>query len=71
MSIYWRNMIENVVPQGSDGVIIVFQNECNLTFTFRIYEQEVAYLGCGDKHDPKYNCYLHGWMLLLPFLAAV
>jgi hypothetical protein len=55
MSIYWRNMIENILPPGSDGVVIVFGNECNPTFTFEIFGHEVVYLGRGDQHDTKYD----------------
>jgi hypothetical protein len=55
MSIYWRNMIENILPPGSDGVVIVFENECNPTFTFQIFGPEVVYLGRGDHHDLKYD----------------
>jgi hypothetical protein len=48
-------MIENILPPGSDGVVIVFENECNPTFTFEIFGPEVVYLGRGDQHEPKYD----------------
>jgi hypothetical protein len=63
MSIFWRNMIEDILPPGSDGVIIVFENECNAAFTFQIFGPEVVYLGRGDLHDTKYD-----YMLLSAWL---
>jgi hypothetical protein len=43
------------LPPGSDGIVIVFENECNPTFTYRIDGPSVTYLGRGDHHDPKYD----------------
>ena len=55
MSIYWKDTIKNILPPGSDGVVVVFENECNPTFTFRIDGPDAYYLGQGDGHDPTYD----------------
>jgi hypothetical protein len=55
LSIYWRDFIKNILPTGSDGILVVFENECNPTFTYQINGPTVAYLGAGDFHDAKYN----------------
>jgi hypothetical protein len=35
--------------------VIVFENECNPTFTFQIDGPDVTYVGRGDLHNPKYD----------------
>ena len=36
LSIYWRDMIKDILPLGMDGIVIVFENPCNPTFTYEI-----------------------------------
>jgi hypothetical protein len=55
ISFYWRDMIRNILPPGSNGIVIVFDNECNPSFTYKIYGHLVTYLGTGDFHDPQYD----------------
>lgn len=55
VSIYWRDMIRNILPQGSNGYIAVFENPCNPTFTYEINGPNVVFKGAGDHHDPEYN----------------
>lgn len=54
-SVYWRDMIKNILPQGSNGYLTVFKSPCNPTFTYEINGQAVRYLGVGDAHDTKYD----------------
>jgi hypothetical protein len=60
VTIYWRDMISNLLPPGSDGIVIVFENECNPTFSFQVNGPDVDYLGRGDFHDPKYDSLQNG-----------
>jgi hypothetical protein len=55
ISIYWRDMLTNLLPPGSNGIMIVFENECNPTFSFLVNGPDVDYLGRGDFHDRKYD----------------
>jgi hypothetical protein len=55
MTFYWRDLIENILPPGSDGSVVVFKNTCNQTFTYQINGPHVEYVGVGDLHDPKYD----------------
>jgi hypothetical protein len=52
---YWRSLIRNILPEGSDGIVLVATNPCNGTFTYKINGPAVEFLGTGDKHDTKYN----------------
>jgi hypothetical protein len=55
ITIYWRDVLTNLLSPGSDGIVIVFENECNPTFSFQVNGPDVDYLGRGDFHDSKYN----------------
>lgn len=54
-SLYWRELIENILPTGSDGVIVVFEDECAPSFTYRLDGPEAIYLGQGDLHDATFD----------------
>ena len=36
ITFYWRDLIKGILPQGSDGIVVVFDNPCNPTFTYQI-----------------------------------
>lgn len=55
LSIYWRDLLRDILPAGRDGVLIVVDNPCNPTFTYEINGPTVVYLGTIDAHDPEYN----------------
>jgi hypothetical protein len=55
ISIFWRDLVTNLLPPGSDGILIVIDNPCNPTFSFQVNGPDVEYLGRGDFHDPKYD----------------
>jgi hypothetical protein len=57
MTIFWRELIKDILPQGSDGIVVVIGNECNQTFSYQIMGPEATYLGPGDMHDPDYDSY--------------
>lgn len=52
---YWRTVMKNILPTGSDGIILVVNNTCSLPFTYRINGPTVEFVNSGDQHDTKYN----------------
>jgi len=42
LSIYWRDMIKDILPLGMDGIVIVFENPCNPTFTYEIVSSNMC-----------------------------
>jgi hypothetical protein len=46
---------QDILPEGSNGIQIVFSNPCTHSFTYQIDGSEAIYLGVGDHHDQKYN----------------
>jgi hypothetical protein len=54
LSVYWRQMLENVLPSTARGVLVVVES-CSPTFTFQLNGPTAIYLGRGDFHDPKYD----------------
>ena len=55
LSVYWRDTIRNILPDGSHGLVVVFENLCNPTFTYEINGPDVVFLGAGDLHDEDYD----------------
>lgn len=55
LHIRWRDMLKDILPVGSQGIVVVFKNVCNPTFTYQINGPSVVYLGRGDKHNPKFD----------------
>jgi len=54
-SVYWRDLIKNILPEGSDGIYCVFESPCNPTFTYELNGPTVRYLGVGDAHEDRYE----------------
>jgi hypothetical protein len=55
ISIYWRDLLTDLLSPGSNGIVIVFENSCNPTFTYQVNGPDVTFLGRGDLHDHKYD----------------
>jgi signal transduction histidine kinase/CheY-like chemotaxis protein len=55
VAFFFRDLIENILPHGSVGIILVLDNECGQTFTYRLDGPHATYLGRGDLHDTKFN----------------
>jgi len=47
-SIYWRDTLHDLLPRGSSGVVVVFENECAVTFSYEIAGPVPRYLGTGQ-----------------------
>jgi hypothetical protein len=52
---FWRDMIRDVLPPGSNGITVVIGNECGQQFTYRLHGPSAEYLGDGDHHETKYS----------------
>jgi len=55
ITFYWRDLIKGILPQGSNGIVVVIDNPCNPTFTYQINGPMVQYLGVGDYHESRFN----------------
>lgn len=55
LAVYWRDTIKNILPVGSNGLIVVFENPCNPSFTYQINGPNVVFLGAEDFHDSEYD----------------
>jgi hypothetical protein len=53
-NVYVRDIIRDILPPGSAGVLLVVENECAPAFTYYI-TSTTKYLGRGDFHDPKFD----------------
>ena len=48
----WNRYFKNVLPED---VTIVIDNQCGDIFTYQIVEEDAAFIGSGDLHDPDYD----------------
>lgn len=51
----WKSFLVDILPNGGDGVIVVFENTCNQTFSYRIDGPNATFQGYEDVHDHKYD----------------
>mmetsp|Transcript_2536 Transcript_2536/g.6381 ORF Transcript_2536/g.6381 Transcript_2536/m.6381 type:complete len:1225 (+) Transcript_2536:138-3812(+) len=51
----WQKYLENLLPNGVEGVMIVLENSCGQAFTYILNGANATYLGEGDLHDSDWN----------------
>jgi class 3 adenylate cyclase len=55
IGIFWRELLRDILPLGSDGILVVVENPCGSDFTYQLDGPATTYLGVGDLHNPKYD----------------
>ncbi len=50
---FWRQFLENILPNAERGLVVVFENTCNQSFTYEVNGHNARYVGPGDLHDHK------------------
>jgi hypothetical protein len=55
MTFYWRELIKDILPIDSNGIVVVIENRCGQSFTYQVNGPETLYLGQGDLHEIKYD----------------
>ncbi|KAL3940795.1 MAG: hypothetical protein SGBAC_004733 [Bacillariaceae sp.] len=55
VTFYWRDMIRDILPDSARGILVVVDNPCSASFTYRLDGRETTLLGRGDLHDSKYD----------------
>lgn len=56
-SFYFGTLLRGILPTGQDGLVVVVNNECGMSFTYELNGAEPTYLGEGDLHDHQYEDY--------------
>ena len=54
-TIYWHSYLKNILPLGERGLVAVFANTCNQSFTYEINGHEAKWLGPDDLHDTQFD----------------
>lgn len=62
-SLYWRELLKNILPEGTGGITAVFEIG-DRTFTYLIDGPNAVYLGRGDLHDTSYDSMERSALLL-------
>mmetsp|Transcript_2519 Transcript_2519/g.6009 ORF Transcript_2519/g.6009 Transcript_2519/m.6009 type:complete len:729 (+) Transcript_2519:76-2262(+) len=52
---FWNEMISDILPRGSEGIVVVFSDDCGPSFTYQLDGPTPTYLGGGDLHDSSYD----------------
>ena len=55
VTFYWRDLIKGILPEGTNGIIVVFESPCNPTFTYQINGPDYQFWGTGDFHDSQFD----------------
>mmetsp|Transcript_18806 Transcript_18806/g.40484 ORF Transcript_18806/g.40484 Transcript_18806/m.40484 type:complete len:1140 (+) Transcript_18806:117-3536(+) len=55
VTMFWRELLRNILSPGSDGIVAVIGSKCQDPFTYQINGPDAVYLGSGDRHDEAYN----------------
>jgi hypothetical protein len=57
LGFFWRDLLWDLLPQGSTGIDVVLSNPCTMSCTFRLDGQRAAFAGEGDLHEARYEKY--------------
>jgi hypothetical protein len=55
MTFFWRDLIQDILPTDSNGIVVVLENSCGQTFTYQVNGPKTVYLGKGNLHETKYD----------------
>jgi hypothetical protein len=55
--VYWRSLIRDALPPGSNGITVVFNNTCTRSFTYQVNGPNVVFMGVNDRHEIKYDSF--------------
>lgn len=54
--VYWRDLLEGILPFHKTEVAIVVRNDCGQAYTYKVDSgNSPTYLGPGDLHDPAFD----------------
>eukprot|EP00538_Stauroneis_constricta_P012653 CAMPEP_0119570456 /NCGR_PEP_ID=MMETSP1352-20130426/43621_1 /TAXON_ID=265584 /ORGANISM="Stauroneis constricta, Strain CCMP1120" /LENGTH=1121 /DNA_ID=CAMNT_0007620125 /DNA_START=581 /DNA_END=3943 /DNA_ORIENTATION=- len=54
-AVAWDASLNNLLPKGVDGLMVVIANSCNSVFTYEVIGGDAIFRGDGDHHDAKYD----------------
>ena len=53
--IYWSDFFRNILPPGTEPIILVMGNSCGDSFTLEVHGEAVEVLGAGDLHEHRFD----------------
>ncbi|KAG7365646.1 adenylate/guanylate cyclase [Nitzschia inconspicua] len=54
-SFFWKAFLENTLPEGQRGIVVVFHNTCGQAFTYSLDGAHTNYRGEVDHHNPRFH----------------
>ena len=55
----YGNLLDRLVPEGKDGVIGVFKDDCGNELSFELSSKKARFMGYEDLHESEFNKYEH------------
>ena len=53
------NLLDRLIPEGKEGVIGVFKDDCGNEMSFELSSSKAHFMGYSDLHEPEFNEYEH------------
>lgn len=53
----YGNLLDRLIPEGKDGVIGVFRDDCGNELSFELSSKKARFMGYGDLHEAEFNKY--------------
>eukprot|EP00934_Nitzschia_sp_Nitz4_P001797 Nitzschia sp. Nitz4//scaffold14_size191712//189680//191729//NITZ4_001758-RA/size191712-augustus-gene-0.235-mRNA-1//1//CDS//3329537032//1797//frame0 len=54
-TIYWQVYFEELLSDNDRGIIVILENTCGQSYTFRVDGGQASYIGQGDIHEAEYT----------------
>ena len=55
----YSNLLDRLLPEGTDGIIGVIKDDCGNTMSFELSDSKADFLGYEDIHETEFNAYEH------------
>lgn len=55
LKFYWKEMLKGILPSGNGAISVIIANECNESFSYKLDDDDVSFLGFGSIYDEKYR----------------
>jgi class 3 adenylate cyclase len=61
----WQALLSNILPPSVQGLVVVVENTCGQQYTLQLNGPQVERLGSGDRHNTRFNSFVHSFGLKL------
>ena len=70
-TVAWSSIFRGMLPESTNGVLVVLSNSCGQAYTYRLNGQEAQHIGEGDLHDINYAGGVEAELLTTGYKSSV